>query len=528
MIPLDPALTHQRQPADLPGRFNTVADYIEAYKSGEVTPLQVVETLLPLVRRDVETPSKYANAWIQTKPDEVLAAAKASTERWAAGNPIGILDGIPFGVKDDTSVKGYVSTMGMRVNTDEPFFTTPMTETAWPAQKLIDAGAIMLGKMNQHEVGMDTSGCNTTTGTPTNWANPAYYPGGSSSGGASALSGGIVPITLGSDAGGSMRIPPAFCGVYGLKTSYNRTMYRKSTMAVVGPMAATAADLTIAYRIAAQPNTSDPSASLFAVSTPPSPSAKKYLGIYRDWIDRSDKDVIAVFDKALTHLTKPVADGGAGYEAVDIKIPYLRQAQLAHGSVCLAEFLEDARTRAKDPNNFLHLLSYPNRIMVSIAKQTSAEDYIKYSQIRMAVMQHLAYLYETYPGLLIFTPTVPIAGWARHPDDEVYGMSNANITLRNMSYAWLANSSGCPAVTCPGGYVDTQVGEGKLPVGLMAVAEWGGEENLLSFAKDTEAYLNQVYEGGRVKGSGWLDVLKAAKGEGEVVNGDSAGEVNGE
>ncbi|KAM7222180.1 fatty acid amide hydrolase [Rhypophila decipiens] len=511
MIPVGPELTEQRPPADLPGRFYTVADYTEAYKSGKLTPLQVVKTLLPLIRRDVEKQSKYANAWIQSKPDEVLAAARASTERWAVGKPIGVLDGVPFGVKDDTPVKGYVSTMGMKVNKAEKYFNTPATETAWPAQKLMDAGAIMLGKMNQHEVGMDTSGCNPSTGTATNWANPAYYPGGSSSGGASALSGGVVPIALGSDAGGSMRIPPAFCGVYGLKTTYNRTMTRNSSMAIFGPMAATVSDLTIAYRLVSQPDPSDPNTSLFAVSKPPSPSAKKYLGIYREWIERSDADVLQTFDKALVWLSKPSSEGGGGYEVVDIKIPYLRQAQLAHGSTCLAEFLDEARARSNDPKNFLHLLNYPNRIFVSIAQQTPAEDYMKYAQLRGVIMQHLAHLYETYPGMLIFTPTVPIAGWLRDPADEAYGLNNANITLRNMTYAWLANTSGCPAVTCPGGYVEPGAGEGKLPVGLMAVSEWGGEESLLSFAKDTERYLNEVYEGGRVKGAGWLDVFKAVK-----------------
>lgn len=153
MLELDPSL-QLPQPADRPGRFYSAADYHALYRSGEATPLQVVEALLPLIRRDVEPQSQYAAAWTHCYVEEVLAAARASTERWAAGKPLGILDGVPFGVKDDTEVKGYVSTMGMRPDPAEEYFSRPEEKTVWPVKKLEEAGAIMVGKMNQHEIGM--------------------------------------------------------------------------------------------------------------------------------------------------------------------------------------------------------------------------------------------------------------------------------------------------------------------------------------------------------------------------------------
>lgn len=104
------------QPADEPGRFASFADYHALYKSGAATPLQVVDALLPLIRRDVASPSEYSRAWLEIRVDEVLAAAKASTARWEAGKPHGVLDGVPFGVKGDCDVEGYVSTMGMKVD----------------------------------------------------------------------------------------------------------------------------------------------------------------------------------------------------------------------------------------------------------------------------------------------------------------------------------------------------------------------------------------------------------------------------
>ncbi|KAK4136831.1 amidase signature enzyme [Trichocladium antarcticum] len=505
MLELEPAL-QTPPPADLAGRFYSVADYHQLYKSGAVTPLQVAAALLPLIRRDVQPVSKYAVAWTQTNADEVLAAAKASTERWAAGAPLGVLDGVPFGVKDDVDVKGFVSTMGMKVDKSEAYFNTPATSTAWPAKKLEEAGGIMMGKMNQHEVGMDTTGCNPSTGTATNWYNKLYYPGGSSSGAGSALSGGLVPIAVGTDAGGSVRIPTAFCGTYGLKTTHNRTMGLSSSVGIVGPMAATAADLTIAYRHMAQPNPHDPAQNLHALSIPRSPSAPKPLGICREWVATAAPDVLTVFDAAVAHLTTHL-----NYTLVPIQLPFLRQGQIAHAATTLAESASDALSRAADPARYLAPLNYPNRVLLAAGAQTPALDYLRYGQIRHVIMQHLAHLFAAHPGLVVLTPTTPLAGWPIHPGDQRYGCSDGNLSIRNMTFAWLANTSGCPAVSFPGGYVAPVQGEGVLPVGVMAMGEWGAEEQLLGVAGEVEGYLNEVYPGGRRRPEEWADVIGLAR-----------------
>lgn len=190
------------KPQDLKSRYTSVADYYIAYKSGEVTPLQVAQAILPLIKRGQSPEGQYENAWVDShgREDLALEAARASTERWAKGTALSILDGVPIGVKDDTDVKGYVSHYGMKFHPDVPFFK-PAEETSWPVQKLEEAGAVVIGKNNMHELGSDMTGCNVSWGTPTNWNNPSYYPGGSSSGGASTLGAGVVPITIGTDSG---------------------------------------------------------------------------------------------------------------------------------------------------------------------------------------------------------------------------------------------------------------------------------------------------------------------------------------
>ena len=141
-------------------------------------------------------------------------------------------------------------------------------------------------------------------------------------------------------------------------------------------------------------------------------------------------------------------------------------------------------------------------------------------------MQHLAWLFAQHPCLLVLTPATPMAGWPRAAGDEGYGFSDGNLSVRSMTYTWLANTSGCPAVSFPAGYVEAKQGEGMLPVGLMAMGEWGEEERLLGFAREREGYLNEVYPGGRRRPEEWEDVIALAReaaGKG-AVEGEAVGE----
>ncbi|KUI58690.1 Fatty acid amide hydrolase [Cytospora mali] len=497
------------QPADLEGRWSSFADYHALYKSGEVTPLQVVEALLPLINRDVANPTEHSKAWLDIHVDEVLASARASTARWAAGKPLGILDGVPFGVKADVDVKGYVNTLGMKPAKGYDYFGRPCARSLWPVEKLEEAGAVMVGKMNMHEIGMDTTGCNPCTGTPVNWYNREYYPGGSSSGAGSSLGAGVVPLCVGTDAGGSIRIPPAVAGQYSIKTSHARTADINSTMCIVGPMASNVADLKIAYRIMAQPDPEDPVTGIFAPSKIPDPNGgeKRYIGLCRPWINQSSPEVLEFFNKAVEHYTKTL-----GYEAVDIDLPLLREGQIAHGATCLAEAADHARDRVGPDSStrgqhWLDLLSPANQVMAAVGSQTTANDLMKFGQVRGVIMSHLAHLFGRYGrGLLIASPMLPDVGYEVTAGDQAYGFTDGNRSLRSMMYAWLANTSGCPAATVPVGYAEAgSRGGGRLPVGMLAMGMWGEEERLLAWAAEGERYLRGPVEG-------WVDVIGLARG----------------
>jgi len=307
--------------------------------------------------------------------------------------------------------------------------------------------------------------------------------------------------------------------MYGLKPSHDRTMVWKSTMTVTGPMAATVADLTIAYRVMAQPDADDPIQGRFALSVPPTPSSKKTIGVVKDWVGRAAPAVLEHFNKVVEHFgAKP------DYEVIEIQLPYLREGQLAHAATCLTEAVEHAKARAPGDKNWLRLLTYPNRTVLAAGQHTSAFDYIRYGQVRQALMRHLAFLFAKHPGLLVLTPTTPLAGWKVTAGDGAYGFSDANLSILNMMYVWVANTSGCPAVTCPMGYAEPEQGEGRVPLGVQAMAEWGAEEQLLAWAAEAEAYLHDVYPGGRLRPEGWTDVVGLAR---EAAKRDAEGVANG-
>ncbi|CAI6339695.1 unnamed protein product [Periconia digitata] len=486
-------------PNNTPGRFYTIADYHEAYRSGRLTPRDVVEFLLPLIRRDVGKHTPYTAAFVDSNVELIMAAADASTRRWQEGKPLGVLDGIPFSAKDEVDVKGYKRYVG----TTKDYTGGKEVETSWCVKKVEEEGGIMMGKNNMHEMGMDTNGNNPNWGTPLNPYNSQYYPGGSTSGGASAVGSGLVPFAIGSDGGGSIRIPSNYCGLYGLKTSHGRVSVSPlprsgNTVVINGPIASNMSDLEIYYRVLAQPDPSNLTSRCFAPPKPVTAPRKKVLGICKPWFDRAVPAVQEACQSALQYMTTEL-----GYTIVDIDIPYLHEGQIAHALTILSEVL------AEQPD--LSILTAPNRVLLKVAQSSTAHDFIIAQKVRHAVMQHLAHLFQKYPGLVIVTPTTPNAGWPIGDGEATFGVTDGNMQVFNMEYVWMANFTGVPCIQFPVGYVDGVKGTGKVPVGMMGHGDWGSEDSLIEFGFDGEAWLNKGYNGGKLRPEAWVDVLEGSE-----------------
>ncbi|KAL9637221.1 MAG: hypothetical protein Q9164_002321, partial [Protoblastenia rupestris] len=331
-------------------------------------------------------------------------------------------------------------------------FTNPKNTTSWCVLKWEEVGAIIIGKLNMHELGLgkplpkpsllghpspfhspaDTTGNNPVTGTPTNHHNPAYYPGGSSSASGTTVSSNLLPLTLGCDGGGSIRIPSAYCGIYGLKPTHSRISRSSSTnhafsTSVIGPMASNMADLEIGYRILATPNPEDRVSAMFASplagAKPAGKNRQKVIGICKQWIDASAPSVQNICHDALTYFSS------SGYEIVDIDLPYLHEGQLSHALTILSEI----GTGVADCNN--QSFTPSNKILLSVGAQTPAHDFLMAQKMRSLLMSHLSYLFQKHPGLLIVTPTTPNAGWCigSSPGELKYGISDANMSVKSMT-----------------------------------------------------------------------------------------------
>lgn len=268
-------------------------------------------------------------------------------------------------------------------------------------------------------------------------------------------------------------------------------------------MAASIDDLALAYRIMATPPpaSEDSLASSFPAPLPNPSTASpknKTIGIFRDWIDRAEPPVRAIFDKTLAYYRQQ------NYTIIDISIPYLPEGQRAHVLTIMAEIASGL-----NPSQ-IRSLSAPNRVLVSMGMwQIHAQEYLAAQRLRSLLMSHLAHLFRAHPGLLILSPSTPIPGWkiSGGAADLAHGLSDGKSSVRNMEYVWLANFTGCPAINCPAGYVR------DVPVGVMAMGEWGVEEDLIAFARDGEGVLD-VENGGVQDKKGKGDGGSESEGEG--------------
>lgn len=221
--------------------FLTASELVEAYRRKTLSPVEVTEALLR--RLDRLEPS--INAFVLVARESALAEARASEARWAKGEPRGLLDGVPATIKDLFLTKGWPTLRGSTlIRRDQEW-----SEDGPPVARLREHGAVLLGKTTMPEFGWKALGDSPLTGITRNPWSLAHTPGGSSAGAAAALAAGIGPLALGTDGGGSIRIPCAFCGLPGLKPSFGRVPhYPPSVFGLVahnGPMARSVVDLAL-------------------------------------------------------------------------------------------------------------------------------------------------------------------------------------------------------------------------------------------------------------------------------------------
>ena len=465
----------ERPPADLhaliaesrptPGfAFESVADFVRAYREGGADPVVVAERFIQQANR-LDVGESGMHHFLERDAVRLLADAAASRERHQTRKTLGPLDGVPVSVKDELDVAGYSTTVGTK------FLKTLAAEDATVVARLRKAGALILGKVNMHEIGIDTSGFNAHFGTPTNPYAPGHYPGGSSSGSAASVAAGFCPISIGADGGGSIRIPAALCGVVGLKATWSRisefgAFPLCASVGHVGPIGATVRDVALAYSLMAGEDPRDPATLLQPMhhlhGLGHEDLAGLRVGVVGPWLEHATPEVIHAARGALQLLM----DRGA--KMVDVSIPELDQARVAQAVTILSEMASGMEKYDAE-----HRRDYGLgvRINLALARAFTARDYVQAQRVRTRLCANLARVFSSVDVLL--TPTTALTAPKIAPDVGSRGESNLEITSGLMRFVFPFNLSGHPALTLPAGY-----GKDGHPIGVQLVGRpW--EEHLL-------------------------------------------------
>ena len=443
----------------------------EGFQKGDWTPVQVAQAFLQAWRQsEADTPS--LRAFLRVEEEHVLWHAQASTERWHQQSTLGLLDGIPFGIKDEFHFPPYPTTFGLKTLNHLP--TTPSSVVAyWES-----AGGIPAGKTNMHEFGMGVTGLNLSYGTARNPYHPEHAPGGSSSGSAVAVAAGLVPLALGADAGGSIRLPAAFCGIYGLKPTFGRVSLAHAgplawSVSHAGPMAATVTDLAVGFAYLAGPDARDP----HTWDQPPldfkgwneTTLQDMVIGVDRAWMEDTDTEITDALESLLTQLAR------WGAQVQEVRLPYLDEAMLAHLVTVGTELSHALRTWLTRAHVPFTQVAPDVQSLVAMVRALRSDDYLRAQQWRTRAIRTVEEVLRSAHVLL--TPAAAILPPPLPESVRRHGELKTTEMLHIMRFVFLANLTGHPALTLPVG-----LSREGLPLAVQAIGRYWDEATLLRLA----------------------------------------------
>lgn len=452
-----------------PRRRWSVEDYARAYRSGATTPAAVAEALLAAVPR---LEAALGRVFAHCDAAAVRAQAAAATRRFAAGAPRSVFDGVPVAVKDMIAVAGFPKYSGAF-----PSGRGPEPRDDPVVARLRDAGAIVVGATVMTEFGISPIGWNAHYGGARNPWDADRYAGGSSTGSAVAVAAGLLPVAVGFDGGGSVRVPAALTGLYGLAAGFARVPFRTEapcSMTHAGPFATTARDAELVYALISAPAADgEGTHTTTTLYRPPPPSGaepprRMRLGVLRGAIDDSEPDVRDAVEAALAALAED-------HELVDVAIPHLMTLSLAHSMTLSSEmaFMHDAEFAADgDPP-----LEDSTRVALAMGRSMTAVEIHAANRLRSWAMD--LFERELFGRLsldAVVSPTTPIVAPPLSAAAAAAGESDTALTVKLIKFVFLANLLGLPSLSVP-------VESPGLPVGLLLTAPWWRESALLGLAK---------------------------------------------
>jgi aspartyl-tRNA(Asn)/glutamyl-tRNA(Gln) amidotransferase subunit A len=462
-----------------------MAEIASAIKEKRTSATEVVEAHLSRI----DEKDGAIGAFLARADDNARSEAKEIDARVARGEDPGPLAGVPIAIKDAIHVRGLPTTCGSKILNH---FATPYDATV--IRRLKSAGAIVLGKLNMDEFAMGSSNENSAFGPVRNPWDLTRVPGGSSGGSAAAVSAGFAAMTLGSDTGGSIRQPAAFCGVVGLKPTYGRVsryglVAFASSLDQIGPLTRSCADAALSLSIMAGQDVHDATSSPRPVDDYSASLTRKTqglrVGVPRDFLKSGvDALVMAEFDKTIAALRED------GAEIVDVALPNAPHAIATYYLVATAEASSNlarfdgvryglrvdsaaARSTLKDMYGETRDAGFGPEVKRRIILGTFVLSsgyydayYLRAQKVRTLIRRDFETAFASCD--VIATPTTPSPAFK-------LGEKTANPLEMYLADVFTvpANLAGVPGISVPCGFA------GGLPVGLQFVGPAFAEASLL-------------------------------------------------
>lgn len=455
----------------------------------ERSALEVTEETLARI----EAVEEKVHSFLHVMAQEAKATAKKVDEKIAAGEPIALLEGIPIGIKDNLCMSGVPTTCGSRILEN---FVPPYESTV--TQKLKAAGAVLVGKTNLDEFAMGSSTENSAYTLTNNPWDLSRVPGGSSGGSAAAVAAEECVVALGSDTGGSIRQPAAFCGVVGLKPTYGLVsrfglVAFASSLDQIGPFGRTVEDAAILLSAIAGHDPADSTSLEVEIPdytqclTPELPKNPKLkIGVITETFGEGlSEEVKSTVQTAIEKL------GAIGAEIVEISCPRFRYGLPAYYIIAPSEASSNLARydavrygkRSEDAENLLSMYTktraegfgaeVKRRIMVGTYTLSAGyydAYYLKAQKVRTLIKQDFEKAFESVD--ILVCPTVPTTAFkAGEKTDDPLSMYLSDLTTVPV------NLAGLPALSIPCGF-DSQ----GLPIGMQLIANVLREDQLLQTA----------------------------------------------
>ncbi len=449
--------------------YLSAVDLAGAIRAKEVSPVEVTEAVL----QRIERLNPLLNCFCTSMDDEARTAAKGAQDAVMRGEELGKLHGVPVSVKDIIAVKDSRTTSGSKL-----FVDNISREDAPSVARIRREGAILIGRTTTPEFGWKGVTDSPLFGITRNPWNTQLTPGGSSGGASAAVTSGMGPIGLGTDGGGSIRIPASFCGLVGLKASFGRIPNYPATpvdsLRHTGPLTRTVADAALSLEVMAGPDERDPT-SLPAGET-------NYLAELDRGIDglrigyspdlgyaQVDPEVATICETAALRLS----EAGAIVETVDLnwQDPYACWNVFFYGGI--------SAVHSQRPPAELDLLDPGLHELVDKGSKLTAVDFVKATLARNAFWQQMRRIYDDYD--LLITPTLAVPPFPVGQDnaDPLSGQQPRALCWTALTYP--LNLTGQPACTVPCGRA-----ESNRPVGLQLVGRRFDDLTVLQTARVLE------------------------------------------